>query len=80
MWQKASKQVQRKPTPIENFVPDEYTKIKVGMRVLHQLFGEGQVVNIEEAGANKLALVRFEHEGDKKLMLKYAKLKILETQ
>ena len=48
------------------------------MKVLHQLFGEGNIISIEEAGNNKLALVRFENEGDKKLMLKYAKMKILE--
>lgn len=80
-WEKTTQQTHRKPNPInlENFVPDEYTKIKVGMKVLHQLFGQGLIVSIEESGANKLALVRFDHEGDKKLMLKYAKLKIIDA-
>jgi DNA helicase-2/ATP-dependent DNA helicase PcrA len=81
-WEKTTQQPQRKPNPVnlENFTPDEYTKIKVGMRVLHQLFGVGSIISIEESGTNKLALVRFETEGDKKLMLKYAKLKILEVE
>ena len=81
-WQKTQQQSQRKPSPqnTENFIPDEYTKIKEGMNVLHQLFGEGQIISIEETGQNKLALVRFVQEGDKKLMLKYAKLKIIQTQ
>lgn len=80
-WEKSNQQPHRKPNPVnlENFVPDEYTKIKVGMKVLHQLFGQGLIVSIEESGANKLALVRFDHEGDKKLMLKYAKLKIMDA-
>lgn len=47
------------------------------MRVQHQKFGFGTVVSLEGAGANKKAHIHFDTDGDKMLMLKFAKLKIV---
>ncbi|MBR5146161.1 MAG: hypothetical protein IKW54_00860, partial [Bacteroidales bacterium] len=54
--------------------PDE---IEQGMRVLHQKFGQGEVVKVEGVGPNKKATVLFDECGTKQLMLKFAKLNIL---
>lgn len=68
---------QRKPSPasMENFVADDYNKMEEGMKVLHQLFGNGTIKKIEGSGDKKMATIQFQ-EGDKRLMLKFAKLKI----
>ena len=47
------------------------------MEVMHEKFGEGKVVSIEGGGANKIASIFFGQFGVKKIMLKFAKLKIL---
>ena len=60
--------------PFEASNPD---LIQEGFRVLHQKFGEGTVISIDGAGANKKATVRFDTAGTKQLMLKFAKLKII---
>ena len=44
---------------------------------MHEKFGEGKVVNIEGMGVNKIASIMFGQFGVKKIMLKFAKLKIL---
>ena len=48
-----------------------------GMRVMHQKFGEGTVLSVDGAGANKKATVKFDAAGTKQLMLKFARLAIL---
>ena len=60
----------------EDFVPDDASKLKAGQTVLHQRFGTGKVSHIAEGG-NAIATIQFESEGEKKIMLKFAKLKIL---
>lgn len=51
--------------------------LKIGDYVLHDRFGKGKVVSIEGDPENAKALINFENEGDKKLLLKFAKLKVL---
>jgi len=53
---------------------DMYT---VGMLVTHERFGKGQIISIEGHSENKKAIVLFEQGGQKQLLLKYAKLKII---
>lgn len=62
---------------IEPFVPDDANTLQTGMEVLHEKFGEGKVVSIEGGGANKIASIFFNSYGIKKIMLKFAKVKIL---
>ena len=54
--------------------PDE---IEQGMRVMHQKFGQGEILKVEGVGPNKKATVLFDECGTKQLMLKFAKLNIL---
>jgi len=51
--------------------------LQTGMDVEHQRFGKGKIVNIEGTGSNKKATVFFQTVGQKQLLLKFAKLKIL---
>jgi DNA helicase-2/ATP-dependent DNA helicase PcrA len=50
----------------------------VGYNVSHELFGNGKVISIEGEGDSKKAVVFFPKEGSKNLLLKFAKLQILE--
>jgi len=57
---------------------DDIDKIQSGMRVFHDRFGEGKVLQIEGNGSSKKAIVFFENIGNKNLLLKFARLKILD--
>ena len=61
----------------EPFIADDVSGLQNGMDVEHEKFGEGKVVSIEGSGANKIATIFFGQFGNKKIMLKFAKLKIL---
>ncbi|OJV23744.1 MAG: ATP-dependent DNA helicase [Bacteroidetes bacterium 37-13] len=64
-------------TGIENFVPDDVSNLQTGMDVIHEKFGEGKVIAMDGQAANRVATIFFEGFGQKKIMLKFAKLKIL---
>lgn len=51
--------------------------LQIGMNVAHERFGNGKVIQIEGNALDKKAMVFFEGVGQKQLLLKYAKLKIL---
>jgi len=51
--------------------------INVGDEVLHDRFGRGSVLAIEGDPDNAKALIKFENGGEKRLLLKFAKLKVL---
>ncbi|MBW3518690.1 ATP-dependent helicase [Flavobacterium sp. NKUCC04_CG] len=51
--------------------------LEVGQIVMHERFGKGQIVNLEGAGADKKAEIKFDVGGLKKLLLRFAKLQIL---
>ena len=54
------------------------TDVKVGDKVEHGKFGVGEVLSLEGSGSNTKAEIHFESAGTKKLLLQFAKLKILE--
>lgn len=62
--------------PSEDFTPSDITKLEVGQRVEHQKFGFGSVTKIEGSNHNPVATIQFENNGEKKIMLNYAKLMI----
>jgi DNA helicase-2/ATP-dependent DNA helicase PcrA len=59
------------------FIPDDAQKLQNGMEVRHEKFGDGKVTAMEGMGINKIATIFFPTFGEKKIMLKFAKLKIL---
>ncbi|MCX6273815.1 MAG: UvrD-helicase domain-containing protein [Bacteroidetes bacterium] len=62
---------------VKNFTGDDTSDIQVGMDVEHQRFGIGKVLMLEGNGADRKALIFFQGIGQKQLLLKFAKLKIL---
>jgi DNA helicase-2/ATP-dependent DNA helicase PcrA len=48
--------------------------LALGQRVLHQVFGEGVILNFEGGGSNGRVQVNFDSEGSKWLVLQYANL------
>ena len=58
--------------------PAEINAIMPGMKVQHEKFGMGTVQAVEGAGDSRKAIVFFEGVGQKQLMLKFAKLTIIE--
>lgn len=58
---------------------DDPLKIQCGMRVEHNRFGIGKVVSIEGKNPDTRATVFFQNHGQKQLLLKFAKLKILDN-
>jgi DNA helicase-2/ATP-dependent DNA helicase PcrA len=54
---------------------EESGTIEPGMQVEHHLFGEGRVVALDGTGPNAKAVVDFEDVGEKKLILRFARLK-----
>jgi DNA helicase-2/ATP-dependent DNA helicase PcrA len=65
--------------PSANFVPSDITKLQEGMRVEHQKFGFGNVLKLEGSGHNPVATIKFDVNGEKKIMLNYARLMIVNT-
>jgi DNA helicase-2/ATP-dependent DNA helicase PcrA len=65
-------------TPSENFIASDTSNLQAGQKVEHQKFGFGEVVKMEGAAHNPIATVRFDLNGEKKIMLNYAKLRIVE--
>ncbi len=65
-------------TPAADFVASDTSNLQAGQKVEHQKFGFGQVMKMEGAAHNPIATVLFELNGEKKIMLNYAKLRIVE--
>jgi DNA helicase II / ATP-dependent DNA helicase PcrA len=65
-------------TPAADFVASDTSNLQAGQKVEHQKFGFGEVMKMEGAAHNPIATVVFELNGEKKIMLNYAKLRIVE--
>ncbi len=77
---KISKAGQVNATPSSDFEPDDPALIQAGMDVEHQRFGIGKVIQVEGSGSQRKAIVFFgQNQEEKKLLLKFAKLKIHKT-
>jgi DNA helicase-2/ATP-dependent DNA helicase PcrA len=64
--------------PSADFEASDTSNLKEGQKVEHQKFGFGEVMKLEGAAHNPIATVKFENNGEKKIMLNYAKLRIIE--
>lgn len=73
---KTLKRVQHGPSAGNS--PAEINAIQVGMRVLHEKFGYGTVKHIEGENNNRKAVVFFDNTGEKQLLLRFAKLSIVQ--
>ena len=63
--------------PAADFVASDTSNLQEGQKVEHQKFGFGEVMKMEGSAHNPIATVKFELNGEKKIMLNYAKLRII---
>ena len=63
------------PTP--GFAPSDTSGLQVGMEVEHERFGFGKVINLEGNKPDIKATIFFKALGQKQLLLKFAKLRIV---
>ena len=70
------KEVLHNPSP--DFVASDTSDLQTGQKVEHPKFGFGTVKNVEGGAHNPVATVEFELNGEKKIMLKFAKIRIVE--
>lgn len=64
-------------TPTPGFTPSDTSALQVGMEVEHERFGFGKVINMEGSKGDLKATVFFRESGQKQLLLKFAKLRIV---
>ena len=64
--------------PAADFTASDTSNLQIGQKVEHQKFGFGDVLKMEGSAHNPIATVKFENNGEKKIMLNYAKLRIVE--
>ncbi len=69
------KTIEHNPSP--DFTASDTSALQVGQKVEHQKFGFGEVVSMEGSAHNPIATVKFQYNGEKKIMLNYAKLRIV---
>ena len=70
-----AKTIEHNPSP--DFVASDTSGLQVGQKVEHQKFGFGEVIGMEGSAHNPIATVKFEYNGEKKIMLNFAKLRII---
>ena len=63
---------------VDAFEHSEPKDIQAGMLVEHQRFGRGKVLMVEGKAPDIQATVFFQNAGKKQLLLKFAKLRIIE--
>jgi DNA helicase-2/ATP-dependent DNA helicase PcrA len=62
---------------ISSHIPQEYNNIHTGSFVEHEKFGIGKVIALEGIGSNRKATISFQNSGERCILLKYAKMKII---
>ena len=73
-----TRQQTKEHVPSPDFTASDTSNLQVGQKIEHQKFGFGEVTKMEGAKHNPVATVKFELNGEKKIMLNYAKLRIIE--
>ena len=63
--------------PSADFLVSDTSGLAIGQQVEHQKFGFGSVVKVEGSAHNPVATIDFKQNGEKKIMLNYAKLRIV---
>ena len=64
-------------TPSLDFKADAIADLRPGQRVEHDRFGFGEILRFEDQGPQMKAIVKFDESGEKTLLLKFAKLRIV---
>ena len=64
--------------PDSDFVPTPVLQLKAGQRVEHNRFGYGKILEISGAASDLKAKISFDEHGEKILILKYAKIRVVD--
>lgn len=64
--------------PSKDFAASDTSNLQAGQKVEHQKFGFGEVIKVEGSAHNPIATINFDKNGEKKIMLNYARLRIME--
>ncbi|MCX6207912.1 MAG: UvrD-helicase domain-containing protein [Bacteroidetes bacterium] len=64
--------------PSNDFLASDTSNLQAGQKVEHQKFGFGNVTKVEGSAHNPIATIMFDKNGERKIMLNYAKLRIIE--
>jgi len=51
--------------------------LQIGQHIEHERFGIGEVINLEGEGDNRKATVKFKYSGEKNLLLRFARFKVI---
>ncbi len=73
-----TQQARRQNSVSPDFKPSDPNSITAGMQVEHARFGMGKVLSMEGSGESAKAVIFFQKEGQKNLLLKFAKLRIVQ--
>ena len=57
-------------------VDDKFPDVKKGVNIFHDHFGKGTVISVSGKGIDKKADIYFDEIGLKKIILKYAKMRV----
>lgn len=71
----------RRVDPIQTSSPSSGSPTALlheGQFIEHERFGRGEVLKVEGVGDNAKATIRFQHAGDKQLLLRFARFKVIE--
>ena len=72
-----------KPTPPiinQNFEPQDIKDLNIGQLIDHQRFGRGTVKGVDGDMDNRKAVIDFEEHGEKTLVLKFSKIRIVKKK
>lgn len=64
--------------PSADFVPSPVSDLRAGQRIEHNRFGAGTIKQLSGTAPDVKAVISFDNFGEKILLLKYAKVRILE--
>ena len=67
-----------KRVPDSEFEPTPILQLRAGQRIEHNRFGFGQIVEISGSAADMKAKISFDEHGEKILILKYAKIRVVQ--
>ncbi len=68
----------KKTTTSPSISHSDFSGLQIGIKVRHERFGEGEIIALDGEGGNAKATVAFTHFGQKQLLLKFARLTIVE--
>lgn len=73
------KRVGALPPSSQNNGSASQLQLQIGQIIEHERFGIGEIINVEGVGDNAKATIRFQHAGEKQLLLRFARFKVIHT-